>query len=129
MTYSINTNAGALIALQNLTSTQTALAKTQNIISTGKMVNSAADNGAVWSIANTMGGKVGDLDAVKDSLNRATSTIDVAMSASTRFEMPVFSESCSLLTKESWPARAFEPVPSDVRALFTFVMSEVRVAT
>ena len=78
---SINTNGSALTALQNLTSTQTSLQQTQNIISTGKMVNTAADNGAVWSIANTMSGKVSDLDAVKDSLNRATSTIDVAMSA------------------------------------------------
>ncbi len=81
MTYSINTNAGALVALQNLTSTQMDLAKTQNVISTGKTVNTAADNGAVWAIANTMSGKVTSLNAVKDSLNRASSTIDVAMSA------------------------------------------------
>ena len=81
MTYSINTNAGALVALSNLSMTQQSLAKVQNVISTGKAVNSAKDNGAVWSIANTMSGKVTALDAVKDSLNRATSTIDVAMSA------------------------------------------------
>ena len=81
MTYSINTNAGALVALQNLASTQMSLATTQNVISTGKSVNTAKDNGAIWSIANTMSGKVTALDAVKDSLNRATSTIDVAMSA------------------------------------------------
>ncbi len=80
MTYSINTNQGALVALQNLTSTQMDLAKTQNVISTGKMVNTAADSGAVWAIANTMTGKVTALNAVKDSLNRASSTIDVAMS-------------------------------------------------
>jgi flagellin len=35
----------------------------------------------VWSIANTMQGKVDALDSVTDSLNRAQSTIDVAMSA------------------------------------------------
>jgi flagellin len=81
MTYSINTNVGALVALQNLSMTQTDLQKTQNVISTGKMVNTAADNGAIWSIANTMTDKVSSLDAVRDSLNRATSTIDVAMSA------------------------------------------------
>ena len=81
MTYSINSNAGALVALQNLSMTQSDLAKTQNVISTGKTVNSAKDNGAVWSIANTMQGRVSSLDAVKDSLNRATSTVDVAMSA------------------------------------------------
>src|SRR6201996_1359305 len=78
---SINTNTSALVALQNLVSTQTTLDQTQNIISTGKKINSAKDNGAVWSIAQTMQGKNTSLDAVKDSLNRAQSTIDVAMSA------------------------------------------------
>ena len=78
---SINTNSAALVALQNLSSTQTDLASTQNIISTGKKINSAKDNGAVWSIAQTMQGKVSAFDSVKDSLNRAQSTIDVAMSA------------------------------------------------
>ena len=78
---SINTNASALAALSNLSMTQTSLQKTQNIISTGKTINSAKDNGAIWSIAQTMSGKNTALDAVKDSLNRAQSTIDVAMSA------------------------------------------------
>src|SRR6201986_1428873 len=78
---SINTNTSALVALQNLVSTQTDLADTQNIISTGKKINTAKDNGAVWSIAQTMQGKVTALDSVNDSLNRAQSTIDVAMSA------------------------------------------------
>ena len=78
---SINTNASAMLALSNLMNTQNALNDTQNIISTGKKINSAKDNGAVWSIANTMQGKVDALDSVTDSLNRAQSTIDVAMSA------------------------------------------------
>ena len=78
---SINNNAAAMVALTNLMDTQNSLAATQNIISTGKKVNSAKDNGAVWSIANTMQGKVDALDSVTDSLNRAQSTIDVAMSA------------------------------------------------
>src|SRR6202008_968156 len=59
----------------------TSLQSTQNIISTGKTINSAKDNGAIWSIAQTMTGKVAAPDRVKDSLNRAQSTIDVAMSA------------------------------------------------
>src|ERR1035437_1430399 len=78
---SINNNQSAMTALSNLMSTQTQLAKTQNIISTGKKINTAKDNGAIWSIANTMQSKVTSLDSVKDSLNRAQSTIDVAMSA------------------------------------------------
>lgn len=78
---SINTNASAMNALANLASTQSALQQTQSIISTGKKINSAKDNGAIWSIANTMQGKVTAYNSVSDSLNRAQSTIDVAMSA------------------------------------------------
>jgi flagellin len=78
---SINNNQSAMTALSNLMSTQTQLARTQNTISTGKKINTAKDNGAIWSIANTMQSKVTSLDSVKDSLNRAQSTIDVAMSA------------------------------------------------
>jgi flagellin len=78
---SINSNASALLALQNLNMTQADLVSTQNIVSTGKTINSAKDNGAIWSIAQTMQGKVDSLDSVQDSLNRAQSTIDVAMSA------------------------------------------------
>ena len=78
---SINTNASAMLALSNLAGTQGQLQQTQNIISTGKKINTAKDNGAVWSIAQTMQGKATALDSVNDSLNRAQSTIDVAMSA------------------------------------------------
>lgn len=81
MLNSINLNASALIALQNLSAIQQQLAQEQTIIATGKKINSAKDNGAVWSIAQTMQGKVISLDSVKDSLNRGQSTIDVAMSA------------------------------------------------
>ena len=81
MLNSINFNASAMIALQNLSSIQQQLAQEQEIISTGKKINSPKDNGAIWSIANTMQGKVDAYDAVTDSLNRGQSTIDVAMSA------------------------------------------------
>jgi flagellin len=81
MLNSINLNASALVALQNLSSIQQQLAQEQTIIATGKKINSPKDNGAIWSIAQTMQTKVVSLDAVKDSLNRGQSTIDVAMSA------------------------------------------------
>jgi flagellin len=81
MLNSINLNASALIALQNLSAVQQQLTQEQAIIATGKKINSPKDNGAVWSIAQTMQGKVVSLDSVKDSLNRGQSTIDVALSA------------------------------------------------
>ena len=81
MMNSVNTNAGALVALQNLNKTNMELFEVQGRINTGKKVNNAKDNGATWAIAQNMRSKVSALDAVKESLNRAQSTIDVAMSA------------------------------------------------
>ncbi len=78
---SVNTNNGALIALQNLNKSNMELSEVQNRINTGKKVNSAKENGATWAIAQNMRSKVAALDAVKESLTRAQSTIDVAMSA------------------------------------------------
>jgi flagellin len=81
MTNSINTNSAAMTALQNLDRTATALSTTQNRISTGLKVSSAKDNGAIWAIAQNSRASITALDTVKDSLNRASSTVDVAVSA------------------------------------------------
>jgi flagellin len=78
---SVNTNSGAMIALQYLNQTQADLAQTQNAINTGLKVSSAKDDGAVYAIAQNMRGDVAGYGAVTDSLNRGMSAIDVAMSA------------------------------------------------
>jgi flagellin len=79
--FSVNTNVGAMAALQSLNATQAALQKTQNEISTGLAVSSAADNPAVYSIANTMQADVSGLAAVQNSLNFGASVLGVASSA------------------------------------------------
>ena len=78
---SVNTNVGAMAALQNLSATQNQLGVTQNRINTGLKVASAKDNGAIWAIAQNQRATSQSLDAVKDSLQRASSTVDVAVSA------------------------------------------------
>lgn len=78
---SVNTNYGALLALQNLNATNNQLSQTQNRVSTGLKVGSAKDNGAIWAIAQGQRAESQSLNAVKDSLARGTSTIDVAMAA------------------------------------------------
>jgi len=80
---SVNTNAGALIALENLNNTSQQLANAQNVVSTGLAIGSAKDNGAIWSIAQTERATVSSLDAVKSSLQTGQSVIDVANSAGT----------------------------------------------
>ena len=83
MSLSVNTNAGALIALQNLTATSQQLQQTQNEVSTGLAVGSPQDNGAIWAIAQGQRSDSSALDSVKQSLQRVQSTVDVATSAGT----------------------------------------------
>jgi len=79
MPNSVNTNSGAMIALQNLNQTQSELMTVQGRINTGKKVASAKDNGATWAIAQNQRGTSNSLNAVRDSLQRAQSTVDVAI--------------------------------------------------
>jgi flagellin len=78
---SVNTNVGAMAALQNLNSTNSALATTQTRINTGLKIASAKDNGAIWAIAQNQRATSQSLDSVKESLQRGASTVDVAISA------------------------------------------------
>jgi len=81
MSLTINNNQAALIALQNLNATESSLQTTQNDVSTGLAVNNAQDNASVWSIAQGQRADISALDAVTQSLNRATSIADVASTA------------------------------------------------
>jgi len=78
---SVNTNVGAMAALQFLNQTQQALQTTQSHINSGLKVANPTDNGAVFAIAQNMRGNVIGYQAVSDSLNRGVSTVDVAISA------------------------------------------------
>jgi flagellin len=79
MTLSVNTNQPALIALQNLNKTNDEMSGVQSRINTGLSISSAKDNAAVWSIAQDQRADRSALNAVKMSLDRATSITDVAL--------------------------------------------------
>jgi flagellin len=83
MSLSVNTNAGALVALQNLTATSAQLQQTQQQVSTGLAISSPQDNGAVWAIAQNERGTSTSLNSVIQSLQRSQSTVQVATSAGT----------------------------------------------
>ncbi len=76
---SINTNVGAMQALQVLASINRDLTTTQIRISTGRKVNSAKDDGATWAIAQNQRSEMHALDAVTSSLQRGSSIVDVAI--------------------------------------------------
>jgi len=81
MSFSVNTNAGAMIALQYLNQTQGQLDQTQSQINSGLKVASAKDDGAIYAIAQNQRGAVAGYQSVINSLNNGSSAIDVALSA------------------------------------------------
>jgi len=77
----INTNAGAMVALQNLNQTNRDISQVQSRINTGLAVASAKDNGGVYAIAQKMRADVKGYEAVSNSLDLAASSVDVALAA------------------------------------------------
>jgi len=78
---SVNTNVGAMVALQNLNTTNKELGVSQGRINTGLKIATAKDNGAIWAIAQNQRAESSSLNAVMSSLQRGQSTVDVALSA------------------------------------------------
>jgi len=81
MANSINTNVGAMVALQNLNATNRELTVAQNRVNTGKAVATAKDNGAIFAVASNMRADMGALNSVKNSIQRGQSVIDIALAA------------------------------------------------
>ena len=78
---SVNTNTGAMIALQSLNAINSEYAQVQRRIATGLKISSAKDNPAIWAIAQNMRSESKSLDAVKSSLQRGQSIVDTALTA------------------------------------------------
>jgi flagellin len=81
MSFSVNTNTGAQVALQYLNATQGQLDQTQQAINSGLKVATAKDDGAIYAIAQNQRGAVAGFASVINSLNNGSSAIDVALSA------------------------------------------------
>ncbi|WP_281302171.1 MULTISPECIES: flagellin [unclassified Iodidimonas] len=81
MAFSVNTNAGAFLALQSLSSTNRELATTQDRISTGLQVASVRDDSATFLIAQNQRSDLAGINAARSSLDRASSTLDVGVNA------------------------------------------------
>jgi flagellin len=76
---SVNTNVGAMAALQALNETSKGLSVVQSRINSGLNVASTKDDSAAFTIAQGLRGDLGGLKAVSSSLSRAKSVADVAV--------------------------------------------------
>ena len=81
MSFSVNTNANALIAIQTLSQTNKSLATTQSRINSGLRVEGAKDDASTFAIAQGMRGDIAGFKAISDSLALGESTVNVALKA------------------------------------------------
>ena len=77
---SVNTNMGAMVALQSLNRTNEALNVTQKRISTGLRVNDAKDDGAAFAVAQAVRADVAGLNAANEQLGGVKGILDTALS-------------------------------------------------
>ncbi len=77
---SVNTNSGAMIALQSLNSTNSQLASVQKQISTGYRVSDATDDGAAYAIAQRVRSDVGALTSANQQLGNVKGLLSTTVS-------------------------------------------------
>ncbi|HEY1224775.1 MAG TPA: flagellin [Brevundimonas sp.] len=128
MTNSVHTNNAASIALQNLTRTNDRLSDVQGRVSTGLKVQGAKDNAAIWAIAQGQRADVGALAAVKQSLDRATSIADVALSAGESISdlLNQLKEKVVAAKDESLKTQSRQLLNADFKALLKAIASAVQ---
>jgi len=80
---SVNTNVGAIIALESLNRTNQALNTTQKQVSTGFRVADATDDGAAFAIAQSVRSTVGALTSANQQLGNVQGLLNVSQSGLT----------------------------------------------
>ncbi|GBQ86353.1 flagellin C protein [Acetobacter malorum DSM 14337] len=81
MTLSINTNTSSMVALETLSATGKELSATENAVSTGKKVSTAADSPAAFGISSQIGGDIAGQSAVNDGLSYASQVVSSTTTA------------------------------------------------
>ena len=81
MPVSVNTNVGAMSALQNLSKTNMAMERTQLAITTGLKVSGPKQDASSYAIAQNMRGDVAGLNSVKTALSNGEAVVNTAITA------------------------------------------------
>ena len=125
LAFSVNTNPSAFTALQALNGTNRDLTVVQNRINTGLKVAGAKDDSAIFAIAQNLRSDLGGLNAIKQSLDRASGALDVGIAAA---------EAISDLLIEAKERRWRPPIrasmrPVELRCRTTIKPSSIRSTT
>lgn len=117
---SVNTNYGAMTALQNLSLASSEKQQIQSRINTGLKVGSVTDNGAIWAIAKGITSDVVDTSVNISQLDQTKSVLDVTLSALDSISdlMIEMKEKALALTDESMTYEQMLAFSEDYNALF-----------
>ena len=108
-------NTSAMTALQSLTQTQRYMNTTENQISTGLAISSAADNASYWSIATQMNSDIGALGAVNSALSESQSMI-ATMTTAMQSTISVMDAIKNDLTTAQQPGASLTKIQTDITA-------------
>ncbi|ANL47543.1 flagellin C 5 [Rhizobium phaseoli] len=103
---SINTNQGAMAALQTLRAVNGGLEKTQQQVSSGLRIAKASDNAAYWSIATTMRSDKKAMSAVSDSIGFAKAVLDTTYDGMDKVREELVTIRNLVITAQSLPPPA-----------------------
>jgi len=78
---SVNTNMGAMLALQSLNRTNESLAQVQKRVSTGFRVADARDDGGAYAVAQSIRSDTSALTAVNEQMGGLRGLVDVSLTA------------------------------------------------
>lgn len=121
---SILTNNGAIVALQTLKSINSGLNKAQSEISTGKSINSAQDNSAIWAISKVMETDQSAFKTMQSSLNVAEATVSTAVAGADQVTN-LLTEMKNLAVNAGTDGFEFDKVQTDIAAKMAQITSIV----
>ncbi|NHO31682.1 flagellin [Acetobacter fallax] len=131
MSLSINTNVGAMVALESLTDTTNQLNETQNEVSTGLKVSSPSDSPATYAIAQQMNGNISGLSAVNDGLSFAAETVSTTTSAVSTIisTLQLLQTAVTSLGTNQGDATALAQTSQEINGYLDTINSAARAAT
>ncbi len=100
MAYNITLSSSMRSNLLSLRNISTQMSRTQNILSTGKKVNSAIDNATSYYQARSLTHRAADLNNLLDSMSQGIQTINVALEGLERYDK--FLEQATIIATESY---------------------------
>lgn len=128
---SVNTNYGAMTALQNLSASSAEKSQIQSRINTGLKITSAKDNGAIWAISKGLESDMVATSVEQSELDRVQSTLEVTLSAldSINDLMVDMKEKALAMTDESMTYEQLKAFNEDFNALFAQAQTVARNAS